>query len=198
MKKLALIALGLCLALCGGSAWAQVATGTLVVDIQQFTSDVKLKKKVETTLKSGGIEWGVKDGLVVITAVNKRYVNFDIPYMSRYGTQTTVELPAGDYSITTVGLIPSTAFSPEKLLANGGYFNEKVMSFRIDAGKTTTITVRPVIQKSSTFFLKIFMPELLTTITTDGVASPEVSILAKTDASVSWPNYSGPLKFVVK
>lgn len=196
MKKSLLAMFALCLALCSVSAMAQQAMGTLVVDIQPFTSEVKLKPKIETQLKSGGIEWGAKDGQVVFTSVNKRFVNFDIPNFTRYGTQATNELPAGDYSISTVGLIPSTAFSPEKILAKGGYFNENVMTFRIEAGKTTTISIRPVIQKSSTLFVKIFMPDLLTTVTVDGVSSPEVSILAKTDKSVDWPNYSGALKFV--
>lgn len=198
MKRLIVATLGLYMALSSGLAMAQQAMGKLVVDIQPFTSEVKLKKKIETTLKSGGIEWGAKDGQVVITAVNKRFVNFDIPNFTRYGTQTTIDLPAGDYSITTVGLIPSTAFSPEKILAKGGYFNVDVMSFRIEPEKTTTISIRPVIQKSSTLFLKFFIPELLTTISHEGVTSPEVSILEKSDKTVAWPDYSGSLKFEVK
>lgn len=181
------------------SAAAQQAMGKLVVDIQAFTSEVKLKKKVETTLKSGGLEWGAKDGQVVFTMVNKRFVNFDMPNFTRYGTQTTIDLPAGDYTITGIGLIPSTGFSPEKILAKGAYFNEKVMSFRIEADKTSTIVIRPVIQKNATFFLNYFMPELLTTTTApDGTSSSEVSIIAKSDSSLPWSTYTGPLKFQVQ
>ncbi len=181
------------------SAAAQQAMGKLMVDIQPFTSEVKLKKKVETTLKSGGLEWGAKDDQVVFTMVNKRFVNFDMPNFTRYGTQTTIDLPAGDYTITGIGLIPSTGFSPEKILAKGAYFNEKVMSFRIEADQTSKIVIRPVIQKNATFFLNYFMPELLTTtIAADGTSSSEVSIIAKSDSSLPWSTYTGPLKFKVQ
>ena len=181
------------------SAAAQQAMGKLVVDIQPSTSEVKLKKKVETTLQSGGLEWGAKDGQVVFTMVNKRFVNFDMPNFTRYGTQTTVDLPAGDYTVTGIGLIPSTGFSPEKILAKGAYFNEKIMSFRIEADKTSKIVIRPVIQKNGTLFLNYFMPELLTTIiSADGTSSSEVSIIAKNDSSLPWSTYTGPLKFKVQ
>lgn len=189
---------GLVLVLGSMSAAAQQAMGKLTVDIQAFTSEVKLKKKVETTLKSGGLEWGAKDGQVVFSMVNKRFVNFDMPNFTRYGAQTTVDLPAGDYTITGVGLIPSTGFSPEKILAKGAYINEKVMSFRIEEGKTSTITIRPVIQKNATFFVNFFMPELLTTVAVNGVASPEVSVCAKNDKSLPWATYTGALKFTVQ
>jgi hypothetical protein len=61
------------------------ATGTLNVDILDFTSDVKLKPKVEKAIKTGGMEWGVKDGLIVFSMVNKRFINFDMPQFTRYG-----------------------------------------------------------------------------------------------------------------
>ncbi len=188
---------GLFFAMSSVSAFAQQAVGKLMVDIQPFTSEVKLKKKVETTLKSGGLEWGAKDGQVVFSMVNKRFVNFDMPNFTRYGTQTTIDLPAGDYTVTGIGLIPSTGFSPEKILAKGAYINEKIMSFRVEAGKTTTITIRPVIQKNATFFLNFFMPELLVTTALDEVKSAEVSVVAKNEKSLPWASYTGPLKFAV-
>lgn len=181
------------------SVAAQQAMGKLMVDIQPFTSEVKLKKKVETTLKSGGLEWGAKDGLVVFTMVNKRFVNFDMPNFTRYGEQATIDLPAGDYTITGIGLTPSTGFSPEKILAKGAYFNEKIMSFRIEADQTSKIVIRPVIQKNATFFLNYFMPELLaSTMAADGSKSPEISIIAKNQNSLPWSSYTGPLKFKVQ
>jgi len=186
-------------ALASVSAAAQQAMGKLMVDIQPFTSEVTLKKKVETTLKSGGLEWGAKDGLVVFTMVNKRFVNFDMPNFTRYGEQATIDLPVGDYTITGIGLIPSTGFSPEKILAKGAYFNEKVMSFRIEADQTSKIVIRPVIQKNGTLFVNYFMPELLaTTIAPDGSKSSEISIIAKNASSIPWSTYTGPLKFKVQ
>ena len=195
-KRFLALFVGACLALSALPVFAQQAMGKLLLDMQAFTSEVKLKPKIETTLKSGGLEWGAKDGRVVFSIVNKRFVNFDMPNFSRYGTQTTIDLPVGDYTVTGIGLIPSTAFSPEKILAKGAYFNENIMSLRIEADKTTKVTIRPIIQKNATFFLNVFMPELLTTITSpDGVTSSEVSIAAKNEKSLPWSSYGGDLKF---
>jgi len=196
-NRLVALLLGSLFLVASMSTSAQQAMGKLTVDIQPFTSEVTLKKKVETTLKSGGLEWGAKDGQVVFTMVNKRFVNFDMPNFTRYGSQTTIDLPVGDYTVTGIGLIPSTGFSPEKILAKGAYFNEKIMSFRIEADKTSTITIRPVIQKNATFFVNYFMPELLTKISLDGVTSSEVSIIEKNEKSLPWATYTGPLKFTV-
>ncbi len=172
--------------------------GRLVVDIKEFSSEVVLKKKIEDLLKSGGLEWGAKDGMVVFTMVSKRFVNFDMPNFTRYGTQTEIELPAGNYSITGIGFIPTTSFSAEKALNKGAYINDKVMSFTLQPGKTTTISVKPIIQKNATFFINFFLPELLTSITSDGVTGSPVSVIAKTEASLPWATYTGPLKFKTK
>ena len=173
-------------------------TGTLEVVVQEFTSEITLKKKVEKTLKSGGIEWGAKDGHIVFTMVNKRFVNFDIPHFTRYGSTQTIELPEGEYSLTGIGIKPVTAFSPEKFLEKGAYFNEGIMRVRVVGGEKTTLTVRPVIRKNSTLLLKFFIPELLTTSTIGGETSEEISIVARHESSVDWPDYQGSLKFEVK
>jgi len=178
------------------TALAQQATGKLKVVIEPFSSEIQLKKKIQTQLESGGLEWGAKDGLLVFTMVNKRFINFDLPQFTRYGTDVTMDLPAGDYSVTGIGLIPSTAFSPEKILAKGAYFNEKVMAYRVEEGKTVTVKVRPVIRKNATFFLNFYLPELLVSIAQEGEEfGQEVSVVAKTESSVDWPAYNGPLKF---
>ena len=133
---------GLFIAFNSMAAVAQQVNGKLTVDIQLFTSEVKLKPKVEAILKGGGLEWGAKDGQVVFTMVNKRFINFDIQNYTAYGKQNTIDLPVGDYTISGVGIIPSTGFSPEKILAKGAYINEKIMSIRIEADKTSAIKHR--------------------------------------------------------
>jgi hypothetical protein len=201
MKPRFLIAFASSLLIGDGIARAQTAqapTGTLTVDIVNFTSEIKLKPKIEKALKSGGLEWGVKDGLVLFSMVNKRFVNFDMPQFSRYATQTSVTVPAGDYAITGIGFIPTTSFSVDKMLAKGAFFNEQVIRFKIEAGRTTTLTIRPVIEKRTTLLIKFFQPELMASVTTAGGKSEEVNIVAKTDKSILWPDYSGPLKFKVQ
>jgi len=115
--------------------------GTLVVDAKPFTSQIPLDKKVEDQLRGAGIEWGVKDGLFVQSGVNKQYVNFDISNLTRYGQSKSIAVPAGDYSITCIGMIPHTAFSVQAMLNKSAYVNENMIHFHVDAGKTTTLTI---------------------------------------------------------
>lgn len=175
-----------------------VDTGTLVFDVKPFRSEVELKPKIENQLKSGGIEWGLKDGQMVVTMVNKRFVNFDINHMTRFGQQETLQLPPGEYKITGIGLEMVTAFSPEKVLAKGGYLNLDVASFKIEEGKTTTVSIDPVIRKDMTFLMKWFVPTLLTTISTDAGSSEPVALNARQAGTVAWRDYNGPLKFVAE
>ncbi|MBL8299708.1 MAG: hypothetical protein JNN30_15335 [Rhodanobacteraceae bacterium] len=186
------------LALTSLSVCAQQATGTLNFEVKPFTSEVELKPKIQSQLESGGIEWGVKDGQVVITMVNKRFVDFDISHMTRFGKSEQVTLPAGNYRVTAIGLEMHTAFSVEKVLNKGAYVNEDVLSFSIEEGKTTTLSVLPVIRKDMTFFVKWYMPALLTSVVTDAGSGSEKVINARGEGSIAWPKYSGALKFVAK
>jgi hypothetical protein len=171
------------------------ATGTLQLEIAAFTSEIALKPKIQTQLASGGIEWGQKGDRIIFTYVNKRFLNFDIPFLTRFGETRKLELPEGDYSITCVGFLPATAFSVEKALSKGAYFNNNIMTVHVAAGKTTTLTMKPVIRKKSTFLLAFFIPDMLTSGTLDGITSPEISINEKSATSVKWDDYVGDLKF---
>lgn len=196
MKQLlrGIVWLALCLFMAEGRA--QETNGTLVFDIKPFRSEVKLKPKIENQLKSGGIEWGIKDRQLVISLVNKRFVAFDINHLTRYGQSERLELPPGKYQLTCIGLEMKTAFSPEKVLAKGGFFNENILTFDIEAGKTTTLSLDPVIAKDMTFLIEWYMPALLTSVTTDSNTTEPKAINLREDGSVAWPDYSGPLKFV--
>jgi hypothetical protein len=177
-------------------ASAQQAMGKLVFDIKPFTSEIVLKKKIEAQLQSGGIEWGVKDGQLVVAVLNKRFIAFDITHMTRYGQSETLDLPVGEYKVTCVGFEPHTAFSVEKMLAKGGYVNENVLTFTIEDGKTTTLSMNPIIKKSTTFVVEFYMPELMTTVATDAGTTDAKSINVRDASSIDWPAYNGPLKFV--
>ena len=182
--------------LAGRMAHAQAATGTLNFDVKPFTSEVPLKKKIQSRLESGGIEWGAQDGRIVITLVNKRFIDFDISHMTRFGRSESLMLPAGDYSITTIGLEMHTAFSPEKVLAKGAYVNENIVSFHIEPGKTTTLSILPIMKKDMTFMIDWYMPALSASVTTDTGTSAATILNIRGPNSIAWPNYSGPLKFV--
>lgn len=177
-------------------AFAQDATtGTLVLDVKPFQSEVALKPKIQAQLESGGIEWGIKDHQMVVTMVNKRFIDFDIAHMTRYGRNETLALPPGDYTLTGIGLEMHTAFSIEKVLAKGAFVNQDVVKFTIEPGKTTTVTMLPIIDRDMTFLVEWYMPALMTSVTTDTGTTTPVAINVRGDASVAWPAYNGPLKF---
>ena len=106
-----------------------------------------------------------------------------------------MNLPAGEYQISVVGMIYDGGMSVSKVLSKGGYFNENVMTFRIEDGKTTTLDVRPIIRPASGALLKIFMPEYMAKATLDTAVSPEISLNGRTEKSVAWDDYNGDLKF---
>lgn len=176
-------------------AWADdaPARGTLVFDVKPFTSEIELKPKVEAQLKSGGLEWGVGKDKLVLTTMNKRFLNFDIPYFTRYGESKTLELEPGVYHIDCAGFVPEGGFSVEKALSKGGYFNLDMMTFEIKAGETTTLELMPAIRKESTFFVKFFMPQVRVKV----AGSPDAGVVVneRTERSVAYDDYHGELKF---
>ncbi|RYI15392.1 MAG: hypothetical protein EON48_11250 [Acetobacteraceae bacterium] len=191
----ALLALAL---LCARDASAQQQTGTLVVNVAPFTSEKELPKKVDRQLRSGGLEWGIKDGLLVFTMVAKQFIDYPITHMTRYGQSETLELPAGDYRITGIGLEMTTSFSVQKVLDKGAFVNEDVVSFRIEPGQATTLDIKPVIYKDATFAVNFWMPTLVASITTPAGTGPETPLNKRVATSIAWPQYTGPLKFVAK
>ena len=171
------------------------ADGTLAINVAPFSTAVKLKDKQRKVLEGGGMEWGYANNRMVVTSINKQFVGPVIDHLTRFGTNTSLTLPAGDYQVSCVGMLYDGGLSVEKVLSKGAFFNENVLAFHIADGKVTTLDIKPTIRASSGFFLKLFMPEYLAMATLDGVASPEVSLNARTEKSVSWDDYHGDLKF---
>lgn len=172
--------------------------GTLVVDIKSFSSEKELPKKVDKQLRSGGLEWGIRDNEIVFTMVNKQFIDFPLNHMTRYGRSETLTLPTGEYRITGIGLEMNTGFSALKILDRGAFVNENVLSFRIEPGKTTTLTIVPMIKIDRTFAVNFWMPSMMTSINDGAVTTPEVALNDRIATSIAWPQYTGPLKFVAK
>ena len=177
---------------------AEPATGTLVVEVKPFRSDRELPAKAVEQLKSGGLEWGLRDGKIVFTMVGKQFIDFPINHLTRYGQQESVSLPAGEYRVTGIGLEMHTSFSVKKVLERGAFFNEDAVVFRIEPGRTTTLSIDPVIGKDAIFGSTFYVPTLLASIVGDADATTPVPLNVRGPASIAWPQYTGPLKFVAK
>lgn len=174
------------------------ATGTLLVDIKPFTSEKELPKKVDKQLRSGGLEWGIRDNLLVFTMVNKQFIDFPISHMTRYGQNETLTLPAGDYRVTGIGMEMTAGFNVQKILDRGAFVNNDVVSFRIQPGKTTTLSINPVIRKDNAFVVDFWMPTMLASVPSESGPGEEKALNTRGDASIAWPQYAGPLKFIAK
>lgn len=174
------------------------ATGTLFVDVKPFTSEKELPKKVDKQLRNGGLEWGIRENQLVFTMVNKQFIDFPVNHMTRYGQNESLTLPAGEYRITGIGLEMSTGFSPQKILDRGAFVNENIVTFRIEPGKTTTLTIVPMIKIDRTFALNFWMPSMMATVGDGTTTTAEVALNDRIATSIAWPQYSGPLKFVAK
>ena len=180
---------------CGSAPLLAWADGTLLIEVAAFQSEVKLKPKVQKQLEGGGMEWGIAGNRLTVSTVNKQYVGPVIDHLTRFGTNASLDLPAGEYTISCVGIIYEGGLSVGKVLSKGGYFNENVMTFQIEDGQTTTLQVRPVIRASSGMLLKVFMPEYIAKTVLNGVESSDFSLNGRSDKSVAWDDYSGDLKF---
>ena len=177
---------------------AQAATGTLIVDVKPFQSEKNLPKKVVRQLQNGGLEWGIRDNDLVFTMVAKQFIDFPIAHLTRYGTSETLALPAGEYRITGIGLEMNTAFSVEKVLEKGAYVNENIVVFRIEPGKTTTLSIVPQIMIDRTFALNFWVPSMMASVSDGTTTTEPVALNDRHEHSIIWPNYTGPLKFVPK
>jgi len=194
-KTMKSIRLFLALTMIAGSApMVAHADGTLQINVAPFTSEVDIKEKIRKQLEGGGMEWGIAGNRLVVTTVNKQYVAPAINQLTRFGTNVTQSLPAGEYTISCVAMVYDGGMSVAKVLSKGAFFNENVMTFRIEEGQTTTLDIRPVIRKTGGL-IKIFMPEYLTTATLNGEKSAEVSLNSRSEKSIGWDDYNGDLKF---
>lgn len=184
---------------------ADTPTGTLVVEVERLQSDVPLNKELAQQIKTGGVDWGVNGNTLVVTVVDPRYLDFDYGFTTRYGYRHALQLPAGTYHLTAVGREPRQSYSEERLLDRATYFNVDVAVVKIEAGRTTTLQVEPVILDEHALNPTPFIPTVFAAVSApvDGAAdAPQgarekrLPISLRDSKSVAWPDYHGPLKFI--
>jgi len=205
MKHLKMMLLGVLAGLAvlsGAQAVHAQPTGTLVFDLKSYTSEAKMSKKQQTELEHAGVRWDMLDNnSLLISFVNERFVKADLKYLTRFGEKKSLELKAGRYTITCIGFeFNSTSRDVNKVLAKSAYFNNDVVTFAVQPGKTTTLEVSPVYKPESQMRLWVkltmLMPDLKVRVLEDGTPQgDDVVINRRTDKSVAWNDYQGPLKF---
>jgi hypothetical protein len=175
-------------------------SGTLVFDVKNYVSEAKIPAKAKKILEHAGVEWGMEDTTLLIPIVNKRFVKADVPYFTRFGEEKTLQLKPGQYTVTCIGYdFNSMSQDIDKVLSKSAFFNENVLTFAVAPGKTTTLDIAPVFEAESQwrFLTKItmFAPDLKVTVWEDGAKKDEGTINKRTDRSIAWDDYHGPLKF---
>jgi hypothetical protein len=204
MRRSRYIFFGVCLGLMvlglGRPMFGQ-ESGTLMFDLKAYTSEAKIPKESQKQLEHAGIHWAVLDKTVLIPLLNEKYVKAEFPYLTRFGEQKTLELKAGQYTITCIGYeIESISRDIDKVLAKNAFLNIDVVTFTVLPGKTTTLEIFPTyLEESKSRFLAkltMFLPELKVRVLEDGMPKGEDLVISRrTDKSVAWNDYHGPLKF---
>jgi hypothetical protein len=176
-------------------------TGSLAFEVKNYTSDVKIPKNFQKGFQHAGIAWGMVDHTLVITFVSQNFIKAKITNLTRFGEEQTLDLKPGEYTVTCIGYEwNSTSRDPDKNLAKSAFFNKDVVRFTVAAGKTTTLEVAPVYVAEAQWFLwakrNLYIPDLTVRVLVDGSPAGEaVTISKRTDKSVAWDDYHGPLKF---
>jgi len=181
---------------------AQAATGTLVMEVDKLQSEVPLSKELQELIRTGGVDWGIKGNELVLTVVDTRYLDFDYGFTTRYGYRHALQLPVGTYRITAVSREPRRSYSEQRLLDRATFVNRNVASFTIEAGKTVTVQVGPVIMDEDALTPPVFIPTLFASVSSadggapGGAAPRRKAVTLRDNSSTAWPDYRGPIKFI--
>lgn len=181
---------------------AQAATGTLVMEVDKLQSEVPLSKDLQELIRTGGVDWGIKGNELVLTVVDTRYLDFDYGFTTRYGYRHALQLPVGTYRITAVSREPRRSYSEQRLLDRATFVNRNVASFTIEAGKTVTVRVGPVIMDEDALNPAVFIPTLFAGVSSadgdapGGAAPRRKAVTLRDNTSTAWPDYRGPIKFI--
>lgn len=181
---------------------AETATGTLVMEVDKLQSEVPLSKDLQELIRTGGVDWGIKGNELVLTVVDTRYLDFDYGFTTRYGYRHALQLPVGTYRITAVSREPRRSYSEQRLLDRATFVNRNVASFTIEAGKTVTVQVGPVILDEDALNPAVFIPTLFAGVSSadgeapGGAAPRRKAVTLRDNTSTAWPDYRGPIKFI--
>jgi hypothetical protein len=185
----------------GATCLAQAATGTVVMEVERLQSDVALSTELQEQIKTGGVDWGINGNELVLTVVDPRYLEFDYRFRTRYGYRNAVQLPPGTYHLTAVSREPRRSYSEERLLNRATFVNKQVATFTVEAGKTVTVNVQPVILDDDALVPAVFIPTLFASVSQDDAppgakSARNVPVTLRDGNSIPWPDYRSPIKFI--
>ena len=179
----------------GGVAFGQ-STGSLVVNVLDYETDFKLKDKVRKKLDDGFLRWAVVGDELVIPLVSEKFLEPEFPNTTRWGERDKISVPAGHYRLTCIGYEQKELSSdPQEVLAEGAYFNLDVLEFDVHPDRTTRLDVLPTYYVDRGLFLvKWFLLRLKVGIYEEDRLVAEKVISERSETSIRWDEYSGPLK----
>lgn len=176
--------------------FSQEHKGTLIFRVLNYETNVRLKDNITKQLKHAALEWCIFDNTLIITQVSQKFVKLTNPKRTLFGEEEKLELPPGVYTVTCIGYQPrSSSSNIDKVLTKSAYFNLEILSFNILPEKTTQLIILPIYQKQETWGLTMYVPDYHMKIFEDGKEITECQINKKTEKSILWDNYTGPLKF---
>jgi len=176
--------------------FSQEPNGALIFRLLNYKSDVKLKKNVTKQLEHAYIVWSIMDNTLVITEVSQKYINLKNPKSTRLGEEEKLELPPGKYAVSCVGYVfEKNSSDIDKALSKNAFFNLEIIYFNILPGKSTEIIILPVYQKDVIWSHQLYLPDLYMKVFEEGKEIIEYQIDKKTEKSILWSDYKGPLKF---
>jgi len=186
------------LTVCSAPINAEEQTGRLVFELKPYTSDFELRRAEAREGEELGLEWGFlpeQPNQLLVSGIP--YVNWHVPNLknrSSYCTQQQVELRSGDYALSCLWITPSVGFTAGGLLRKSAFVNVDVLHFTIKAGDTTVLEARTQLHKTNVALQKIIFRDIVVTVVDHGSSVAAAAINARTEKSVPWADYAGPLK----
>jgi hypothetical protein len=110
-----------------------------------------------------------------------------------------LQLKPGAYEIACVGFVlNSVSGDTDKVLSKSAFFNDAALAVKVLPGKVTTLEVFPAYKseyKQGVWRSEVlYTPEITIKVLVDGVQTGQDTINRRTNTSVAWDDYHGPLK----
>ena len=204
MQRLKYILIGVVLALtalCAAPPVFGEQSGTLVLHLMNYTSDTNIPKNNRKALEHSGIQWGMSENTLLISFVAQNFIKAEIPYITRFGEQRTLELKPGRYTITCIGYQFNSTSSDRIRLSRSPLSlittSSRLMCCRARQPRSRSIRIT-LLSRSGAFGQSSNCSSRNSKYACSRMGhrqGDDLVVNRRTDKSVAWDDYHGPLKF---